>query len=133
VDDALDGLVKRGVLQRYNQIDIEALLNPTDEMEHIDKTTDKEIFKAVMDAHEKHKNIDITGSDDVDDSSPIKHCPTSCKALQAISLITDYTDFINDPIACKLKALLGHFSRQISVEQSRGMKETIITDYFHHL
>jgi hypothetical protein len=83
---------------------------------------------------EKHENIDITGSDDVDDSGPIKHCPTPREALQAISLITDYINSINinDPIACKLEALLGHFSRQISMERSRGMKETIKTDYFRH-
>jgi hypothetical protein len=131
VNNTLDGLVERGALQRCNQMDIEALLNPTDKMEHIDETMDEEIFKAVMDACEKHENIDITGSDDVDDSSPIKHCPTPCEALQAISLITNYIDTINDPTARKLEALLGGFSRQISLEQSRGMKKTIITDYFH--
>jgi hypothetical protein len=83
-------------------------------------------------SREKHENIDITGSDDVDDSGPIKRCPTPREALQAISLITDYINSINDPIACKLEALLGHFSRQISMERSRGMKETIKTDYFRH-
>ncbi|KAN0102354.1 hypothetical protein V8E52_012026 [Russula decolorans] len=49
----------------------------------------------------------------------------------AISLITDYTNTINDPIARKLEGLLSSFSHQICLEQSRGMKETVITDYFH--
>jgi hypothetical protein len=101
VNNALDGLVERGALQRCNQIDIEALLNPTDKMEHINETTNEEIFKAVMDAHEKRENIDIMGSDDVNDSSPIKHCPTPREALQAISLIINYdtilTPFSHSP------------------------------------
>jgi hypothetical protein len=42
---------------------------------------------------------DTTGSDDADDSGPIKSSPTHTKALQAITLITDYIDSINDPVA----------------------------------
>jgi hypothetical protein len=71
------------------------------------------------------------GDDDDSSPDPVKHCPTPSEALQAISLITDYTDTVNDPIARKLEGLLVTVSRQIRLEQFRGMKETVITDYFH--
>lgn len=130
VNDALDELVERGALQRSNQMDIEALLNPAGEMEQINEATDEEIFKAVMEAHGECENVGIMGSDDVGDSGPAKHCPTPKEALRAISLITDYIDTINNPIARKLEGLLGSLSHEICLERSRGMKETVITDYF---
>jgi hypothetical protein len=129
VNDALDALVETGALQRGNRMDIEALLNPADETALIDETTNIEIFEAVMGARKKRE--DGTGSDDVDDPGTIKPCPTPSEALRAISLITDYIDTINDPIARKLEGLLGSLSHQICMERSRGMKETAITDYFH--
>jgi hypothetical protein len=101
VNDALDALVETGALQRGNRMDIEALLNPADETALIDETTDIEIFEAVMGARKKRE--DSTGSDDVDDPGPIKPCPTPSEALRAISLITDYIDTIDDPIAHKLE------------------------------
>ncbi|KAN0105414.1 hypothetical protein V8E52_003287 [Russula decolorans] len=61
---------------------------------------------------------------------PYKYSSLSC-VRHLESLITDYTDTINDPIARKIEGLLSSFSRQICLEQSRGMKETVITDYFH--
>lgn len=129
VNDALDMLVTTGALQRCNRVDIETLLNPGDEMELIDETTDDDIFRAVMDldAH------NLTGSDDADDPGPIKSSPTHAEALQAIRLITDYIDSINDPVARKLEGLLGSLSHQICMERSKGMKETVVTDYFHRL
>ena len=83
VIDVLDTLVKTGALRSHNWIGIEELLNPVEETVLIDEATDKEIFRAVMDAHERHENSEIMGSDD--DSGPAKPCPTATEALQAIS------------------------------------------------
>jgi hypothetical protein len=52
--------------------------------------------------------------------------------LSLFSLITDYIDSINDRIVRKLEAVLESFSCQICLEQSKAVKETIITDYFRH-
>jgi hypothetical protein len=131
VNDALDALVETGALQKSNRMDIEALLNPADERTIINEATDIEIFEAIMDARKKREKSGITGSNDVDDPGPIKHCPTPSEALRAISLITDYIDTIDDPIARKLEGLLGSLSHRICMERSRGMTETAITDYFH--
>ncbi|KAH9979618.1 hypothetical protein BJV74DRAFT_780309 [Russula compacta] len=68
-----------------------------------------------------------------DNLNPIQHFSTSCEALQAISLLTKYTDHVNDPLAHKLEGLLGTLSCQISLEQSKAMKDTLMTDYFCHL
>lgn len=134
VNDALDVLVKTGALQGSNRMDIDELLNPGDEMELIDETTDEEIFRAVMDSDARE--ITLAGSDesDADDPGPIKPPPpTTSEALQAIALITDYIDSMNDPFARKLEGLLGSLSHRICVERSRAMKETVVTDYFHRL
>ncbi|KAI0280573.1 hypothetical protein BC826DRAFT_924275 [Russula brevipes] len=82
-------------------------------------------------ASARNIEIEITSGDDDSDPDPIKHHPTPSEALRAISLLTDYTDTVNDPIAHKLEGLLNTFSHQICLEQFRGMKETVITDYFH--
>ena len=133
VNDALDVLVETGALQRSNQMDIDELLNPGDEMELIDETTDEEIFGAVMDLDTHKITLPAAGKDDADDSGPIKPPPTQSEALQAISLITDYIDSMDDPFARKLEGLLGNLSHRICIERSRAMKETVMTDYFHHL
>lgn len=132
LNNALDTLVQTGALQAQNRMDIETLLNPEQEKVLVEEISDEELFRTVMEAREMQEMSGITGSDDIDDSSPVKPQPTHVEALRAISLITDYIDSVNDPIARKLEAVLGSFSRQICLEQSKAMKETLITDYFHH-
>ena|ERR1700730_7752156 len=123
-------LVGTGALQSCNWMDIKSLLNPAEEMELIDESTDNEIFTAVMDAFKNRENSEATGGDDDDDSGPVKPCPTTAEALQAISLLNNYMDTLNNPISRKLEGILASFSRQISMEQSREMKDTVITNYF---
>ena len=74
-------------------------------------------------------------TDDVDDSGPRKPSPTPAEALQAIVLITNYIDSINDPAAWKLEGLRRGLSCQICMEQSRTMKErtTSIADKLSNL
>ena len=75
VNDALDVLVETGALQRSNQMDIDELLNPWDEMELTDETTDKEIFRAVMDLDTHEITLPVAGKDDANDPGLIKPLP----------------------------------------------------------
>lgn len=47
---ALDDLVATGVLQKSNQMDIEALLNPANKTQNTYESSDADIFAAVQDA-----------------------------------------------------------------------------------
>ncbi|KAI9451990.1 hypothetical protein BJY52DRAFT_1295374 [Lactarius psammicola] len=76
-----------------------------------------------MDAREAHENLKINGGDDIDNEVPLEQCLTRVDFLKV-------TDDINDPLAWKLEAVLGSFSRLLQLDEARNMKETVITDYF---
>ncbi|KIJ90740.1 hypothetical protein K443DRAFT_14981 [Laccaria amethystina LaAM-08-1] len=115
-------------------MDIESLLNPEGESTLLTETSDKEIYQAVMDAVNTRENIDINGSDDINDiQNPTNPRPTHRDALKAVSTIRQYVEDLNDPIAQKLEALLASFNRKLCVDQSRSMKSTVMTDFFHKL
>jgi len=52
------------------------------------------------------------------------------EVLQATSVINSYIDGVNDPIACKLEAILSSFRYQMCLEESHSMSSTYLTDYF---
>lgn len=133
VEAALDDLVATGALQKTNRMDIESLLNPEGESHVLTETSDREIYQAVMDAIEARENIDINGGDDVDDEIhiPTDPRPTHRDALKAASTIRRYIEDLNDPIARKMEALLASFNMKIRVDETRHMKTTVITDFFH--
>ena len=74
-------------------------------------------------------NTNIEGGDDVDNVSLEPH-PTWRDLLKATSTITRYTEEMDDPIARKLEALLGTFNRQLHLDETKGMKNTFLTDFF---
>jgi hypothetical protein len=85
-----------------------------------------------VDAIEARENIDINGGD-VDDDIPLEPRPTWRDVLKAVSTICRYTEDINEPIARKVEAILGSFNSQIRPDEShktKGMKNTILTDFF---
>jgi hypothetical protein len=54
---------------------------------------------------------------------------TSDKEIyQAVTV--KYTNDMNDPLAWKFKALLGSLNRQLHLEETRGLKDAILTDFF---
>jgi len=53
--------------------------------------------------------------------------------LEAVSTISRYIDDLNNPIARKFEALLVSFNRQLRLEETRSLKETILADYFQRL
>jgi hypothetical protein len=64
---ALDDLEETGALQSQNRMDIEALLNPPEESQMMDGTTDEEICQAVLAAHEDEEgeSSDVGVEDDM--------------------------------------------------------------------
>jgi len=57
-------------------MDIEALLNPADESQVMDETTDEEICQAVLDVRRAQEEGLINGGDDdVDDDASVEPCP----------------------------------------------------------
>ena len=129
VEEALDELVATGALQTENRMDIDSLLNPAGESDVLTETSDQEIYEAVVDAIRARENVDINGGDDVD-NDPIEPLPMRRDVLMAVSTIEKYTNDLNDPMARKIEALLGSFNRQLHLEESRGMKDVVLTNFF---
>jgi hypothetical protein len=129
---ALDDLQATGMLHSKNRMDIEALLNPANESQMMDETIDEEICKAVLAAKKSQEEGPINGRDDNDnDNTPLEPCPTHHKVFQAASIINRYTEHLDDPLTCKLEAILGSFGCQMCLEKSWLMTSTYLTDYFH--
>ncbi|KAF8801777.1 hypothetical protein BYT27DRAFT_7226676 [Phlegmacium glaucopus] len=104
--------------------DIEATLDDLVE------TSDQEIYEVVMEAIEAHENMEINGSDDVDDEILSEPRPTHCDVLKAASTIHKYVEDLNDPIAHKMESILGSFNTKLHLEQTENMKSTTLTDFF---
>jgi hypothetical protein len=85
-----------------------------------------------MDAITACENIKINGRDDIDDKiqSPTDPHPTHCDALKAVSTICRYIEDLNDPISQRMEALLSSFNMNICIDESRGMKSTVLTNFF---
>ena len=111
-------------------MDIEALLNPAGESHILTETSDEEIYQAVIDSISARENIEINGGDDVDVDGPVEPYPTRREVLKAVSTIGKYTNDLNDPFAQKIEALLGSFTKQLHLEETKRMKNTVLTDFF---
>lgn len=130
VEEALNRLVATGALQTKNRMNIEALLNPPGKSHVLTETSDQEIYQAVIDAIDAHENIEVNGGDVIDNDGPIEPPPTQHDILKAVSTIGKYTNDLSDPLARKIEALLGTFARQLCFEETRAMKDALLTDFF---
>jgi hypothetical protein len=97
------------------------------------ETSDREIYQAVMDAINARENVEINSGDDVDNDIPLEPRPTGRDLLKAVSTIGRYVDDLNEPIARKMEAVLGSFSRQLRLDETRTMKSSVLTDFFPRL
>ena len=129
VEEALDDLVATRVLHTGNRMDIKSLLNPTGKSHILTETSDQEIYKAIINAITACENIDINGGNDVDEG-PVEPLLMCHDVLKAVSTIEKYTNDLNDPMAQKIEALLGSFNRQLHFEETRNMKNTVLTKFF---
>ena len=62
IEESLDGLTKKGILQKGNRMAIEALLNPEHELHVINDATEEEICCAVLNAQEVLNNASLMPS-----------------------------------------------------------------------
>lgn len=130
VEFALDDLVSRGALQCQNRMDINTLLNPHSKSYVLTEANDNNIYHAMMDAIEAHKNIDHNGRDDVDQDGPVKPCPSHREVLATVSTILWYVANLNDPLAHKIEGLLGSLTKLLCIDAAKLMCDTVLTDFF---
>ena len=131
VESALDELMSTGALQPKNRMDLEHLLNPIDESQVIEETSDEEICKAVLDARKAREALAINGGDDIDDDDASGDvCPTSQEVLRAGAVIKRYVDGLDSAFARELEATLAILGRQIRLEESHKLTPTYIPNYF---
>ncbi|KAI0250672.1 hypothetical protein BJV78DRAFT_546810 [Lactifluus subvellereus] len=119
-------------------MDIEGLLNPSDELQMIDETTD-EICQAVLAARNAQEEgpipsmVGMTTLRTIHCLNPIQHIVTLCEVFQAVSVINRYVECHGDPLACKVNASLVSFRCQMHLERSQSLVPTRVTDYFNHI
>ena len=113
-----------------NRMNIGNLLNPAGESQLLTETSDKDIFQCVMDAIEACENINTNGGDDVDDGVAIEPQPTRREVLKAVLTISKYIDELDDPLSRKIEGLLQSFNRQLRLDKTKSMKDTVLTKYF---
>ena len=130
IQQALNGLEDRGVLQRSNRMDLNEILNPAVESDHdVYSATDEDICRAVMDAKEaQEKNPDSSGDDT--NMAMVKPATTQKEALQGAMAILDYIGTWDDPFARQVEAVVGLFGRKTRVLEVQGMRDDKITNYF---
>ncbi|KAI0255924.1 hypothetical protein BJV78DRAFT_1151368 [Lactifluus subvellereus] len=95
-------------------MDVEAMLNPSDELQMMVETTDEEFCQAVLAARNAQEEGSINGGDDdVGDDALLEPGPTHREVSQAASVTNRYVERLDDPPVCKLEAILASFGRQI--------------------
>ena len=129
VNHALDVFIATRALQKTNHMDIESLLNPVGESHILTETSDREIFKAVMETTEAHETIEVNRGDDVDEYFPAEPQPSWQDVLKATSTISKFIVNMDDPIAHKLEGLISSLNMQLHPEESRKLKDTHSTCY----
>ncbi|KAI0249196.1 hypothetical protein BJV78DRAFT_1130098 [Lactifluus subvellereus] len=115
-------------------MDIEGLLNPSDESQMIDEMTDEEICQAVLAAQNAQEEGPINGGDDdVEDNTLLGPNPTYREVFQALSVINRHVECHGDPLSRKVDAILASFGRQMHLERSQSLVPTCVTDYFNYI
>ena len=84
-----------------------------------------------MDAVKARENININGGDDVDNGVAIEPRPTRREVLKATSTIRKYIEELDDPVSRKIEGLLWSFNRQLRLDESKNMTDTVLTKYFY--
>ncbi|KAG6825310.1 hypothetical protein H0H87_009800, partial [Tephrocybe sp. NHM501043] len=109
VSNALSHLEEIGVLQRNNQMDINELLNPTNENKMYDEGTKEEIEKDIHQAVVERRNAEQDrekNSGDDNENEVLNTRPSCQEALAAASTIQDYISDIDELFACTLEVVL---------------------------
>ncbi|KAJ7683867.1 hypothetical protein B0H17DRAFT_1137491 [Mycena rosella] len=91
---------------------------------------DEEIFEAVQKMCHAKENMEINGGDDDKEAAPQEPKPTRKGALQAISTLRKYLEYVDGSCAQKLELGLAIFGWETFLEASKELFFTSITDYF---
>ena len=130
LNNCLDGLEERRILQRANRLTIEDLVNPESEQD-TEQTSDQDIYNAVVASRNAQNASDATGGDnDPDDDAEPTNRPTRREALAAATPVQNFIATLGDEYARKLDVLLATFGRATQLEATNAMVDTSITDFF---
>jgi hypothetical protein len=111
-------------------MDLEEMLNPSNEREIIEGDTDEQIFESVMDAVRAREDMVTNAGDDIGDSGPVEPCLSINDIFLVISIISHYVDLSGDSSSRALGTALSSFSCQLRFERQESLKDTQITDFF---
>ncbi|KAH9158758.1 hypothetical protein EDB89DRAFT_1917457 [Lactarius sanguifluus] len=117
---ALDELESTSALQRSNRMSISEFLNPPDEAYLVSKTTNEDIFDAVMEARWAQEGVD----------NPVDPIPTRAEALQMALGLSRYTMDKDEDLLRKMDLVLVSFRWQARKLEMSSLKESKITSYF---
>ena len=76
------------------------------------------------------ENIKINGGDDVDEGVDTEPLPTWCEVLKVVLTINKYIDGLDDLVSHKIEGLLRSFNRQLRLNETKTLKNTVLTNYF---
>lgn len=122
VEEALDGLVRTGALQKSNRMSLEMLLNPVEERSFT-QATDEEIFLAVQESQDDSEPSEA-------DAEPAAPPPTRQEALQAASTLTAYVGTLDSSLARAVEDVVARLTRQMRFEAQSSMVATTLDSYF---
>ncbi|KAG6875374.1 hypothetical protein C0993_009524 [Termitomyces sp. T159_Od127] len=111
-------------------MDINELLNPTNEDKMYNNGTkeeiEEEIYRAVIEWHqaEEYRKKD-DGNNEINTTKPSRK-----EALGTALTILQYVSDMDDPFACKLEAILASFGRQTRLDEFQSLRPTTINEYF---
>ena len=98
--------------------------------EHLEAKLSRQESISSLDAVKARENIEINGSDDVDEGVDTEPLLTRREVLKAVSTINKYIDGLDDPVSRKIEGLLQSFNRQLRLNKTKIMKNTVLTNYF---
>ncbi|KAF8999411.1 hypothetical protein BDQ17DRAFT_1427825 [Cyathus striatus] len=104
--DALYQLESRGLLQPYNRLTLEDIINPPFELFMAGDTSDEEIYRAVKEMRRIERESDGDGASGEGDGRP-----TRKEALMASFVVQRYLLDVNAPFARGLEGALSDFGR----------------------
>ena len=97
---------------------------------NIDHADEINIFNTVMEAQAACEVMDTNSSDDVYEE-PIPDSPFPSDVQKVASTIVAYLIALEEPYAHKLEGLSGQMRWDLRLNETRALKPTKVTDFFH--
>ena len=98
--------------------------------EHLEAELSRQESISSLDAVKARENNEINGGDDVDEGVDTEPLLTRREVLKAVSTINKYIDGLDDPVSRKIEGLLRSFNQQLHLNETKTMKNTVLTNYF---